>query len=110
MVRGEQLYHLKGAVTEKEREQRLGQYYTVVWQQQGLETQPNRIIMDYQQAATGSKVLHLSKNLSPNADQGKVEFNITGDSYQRGGRVLSWRVRLLKNSQVLAEERSYLWR
>lgn len=108
MVRGEQLYRLKGAVTLEERKERLGNYYTVTWRAMGA--QPTRLVMDYQQAATGSKVLRMSRDLPLKKSGGKVEFKVTGDAYNHGGRVLAWRIRLLRGDHVLAEKRSYLWR
>lgn len=108
MVRGEQMYRLKGAVTLEERKERLGDYYTVTWA--ALGAQPTRVVMDFQQAATGAKVIRMSQDLPAAASEGKVEFQVTGDAYHQGGRVLSWRIRLLQGETVLAEKRSYLWR
>ena len=108
MVRGEQMYRLKGAVTLEERKERLGDYYTVTWRARGA--QPTHVVMDYQQAVTGAKVLSQSRDLSPGVAGGKEEFRVVGDDYNQGGRVLAWRIRLLQGNRVLAEKRSYLWR
>ncbi len=108
MVRGEQMYRLKGAVTLEERRERLGDYYTVTWRAVGA--QPTRVVMDYQQASTGAEVKRMSSDLPSGVPEGKVEFKVTGDAYNIGGRVLAWRIRLLQGDQVLAEKRSYLWR
>ncbi|MGB1260144.1 MAG: hypothetical protein ACPG6P_08900, partial [Akkermansiaceae bacterium] len=72
--------------------------------------QPTHVVMDYQQAATGSKVLRKTHNLPAATPSGKVEFHVTGENYRTQGRVLSWRVRLMQGKKVLSEKRSYLWR
>ena len=104
MVRGEQMYRLKGAVTLEERRERLGDYYTVTWR--ALGAQPTRIVMDYQQAATGAEVLRQSRDLASDVAEGKEEFSVVGVDYNKGGRVLAWRIRLLQGDRVLAEKRS----
>lgn len=110
MVRGEQLYRLRGAVTTAERTNRLGHYYTVYWNNLGSGEGDAKIIFDYQQATTASKVLTRSLALPTGLDSGSVEFRITGEAYQQGGRVLAWRARLIQNGKVIAVKRSYLWR
>ena len=110
MVRGEQSYRLRGAVTLEERQARLGQYYTVSWKNEGSSSGQLKIVMDYQQTATGSRALRMSRDLPVNLESGKVEFKLTGEAYRIGGRVLSWRIRMMNGNKVIAEKRSYLWR
>jgi hypothetical protein len=110
MVRGEQLYRLRGAVTMEELQHRLGQYYTVSWKNDHMAQGGMKVVMDYQQAATGSKVLRMSRDLPVDESSGRIEFQVTGESYRIGGRVLAWRIRLQRGDQVVAEKRSYLWR
>ena len=110
MVRGEQVYRLRGAVTLEERQERLGQYYTVSWKNEGGSTGPLKIVMDYQQTATGSKNLRMSRDLPADKASGKVEFKMIGEAYRIGGRVLAWRIRMMDGNKVIAEKRSYLWR
>jgi len=110
MIRGEQLYRLRGAVTKVERTNRLGDYYTVYWNHLGPEVSDAKIIFDYQQATTASKVLTRSLPIPAGKDSGSVEFRITGEAYQQGGNVLAWRARLIQGGKVIAVKRSYLWR
>lgn len=110
MVRGEQMYLMRGAVSNQERRERLGQYYTVSWENDGKYAEPLKIVMDYQQAATGSEVLSMSKDLAVGERGGVVEFSVAGESYLNRGRVLAWRVQMLSAGQVVAEKRSYLWK
>lgn len=112
MARGEQLYRLRGAVTMEERTSRLGHYYTVMWENDrvGGHGGGMKVVMEYQQAATASKVLRMSREIPNDAASGKMEFRITGEAYRVGGRVLAWRVQLLRDGKVIASEQSYLWK
>lgn len=110
MARGEQLYRLRGAVTMEERKSRLGHYYSVDWTNDQVGGDDLKVVMDYQQATTASKVLRMSRDVSGSEASGKVEFHITGEVYRAGGRVLAWRVQLLRGNEVLAEQRSYMWK
>jgi hypothetical protein len=109
VVRGEKLKRLHGAVSATERRERLGHYYTVHWAgPSGRESEPVRLELDYQQAATGSKVISLVQELAGTA-QGSTEFQVTGPAYQKGGRVLAWQVRLYRGGELVGTRRSYLW-
>jgi hypothetical protein len=110
MVRGEQMYRLRGAVTMEERLLRLGHYYTINWENDGSHAGPLKIVMDYQQAATGSEIVQMSRDLPAGQSSGRVEFQIVGESYRMGGRVLAWRIRMLSGNKVITEKRSYLWK
>ena len=110
MTRGEQMYRLRGAVTMEERVSRLGHYYTVDWKNDQEGVGNLKVVMDYQQAATASKVLRMSREIAENEGSGKVEFLVTGEAYRVGGQVLAWRVQLFSDSRVIAEKHSYLWK
>ena len=110
MVRGEQQYRLRGAVTQLERSAKIGQYYTVKWINRGGAPAPLYIVMDYQQAASGAKKLQIQQSLDANEPCGDVEFRINGENYRRNGEVVSWRIRLMSGKRVIDEKRSYLWR
>jgi hypothetical protein len=109
VVRGERLKRLHGAVSMADRRDRLGDYYTVHWDgPAGREGQEVRIVFDYRQAATGAKVLSMTEE-RPGAATGTVEFAVTGPAYQKGGRVLAWRIRLYRDGELVDTKRSYLW-
>jgi len=110
MVRGEQLYRLGGAVTMEERRSRLGHYYTVYWNLPQADAGEVKIVFEYQQAVSASKVLTMTRKVPAGQATGSVEFNITGKAYQEGGNVLAWRAKLMRGGMVLATKRSYLWR
>ena len=109
VVRAEKLYRLHGAVSQQEREERKGHYYTAEWEgPAGTEDLPVRIVLEYRQAATGSKILRKEQSF-PAGRRGRAQFTINGPEYAQGGRVLAWRLRLYRGGDLAATRKSYLW-
>lgn len=109
VVRAAKLQKFYGAVTMEERESRLGDYFTVSWNgPAGQESEPVKVVFEYRQASTGAKILK-SVQERPGTERGTVEFSVTADAYQKGGRVLAWRIRLYRGGQLVDTKRSYLW-
>lgn len=111
MVRMEKERRLRGAVSMAERRQRLGQYYTLLWQDPaGVGQGPVEVVFQYQQGATASRVKRMIRNFPASAAKGSVEFAVIGDDYFTGGRVLAWKATVLRGGRELASRQSYLWR
>lgn len=108
MVRGEIQKRLYGAVDQADREKRKGQYYSVRWRANPAGG-PVEIRFQYRQAASGSRILTLAQKVPAAEGVGVVEFSVAGDSFQKGGRVLAWKMTLSQDGGVLAEEKSFLW-
>lgn len=110
MVRMEKERRLRGAVSMAERRERLGQYYTILWNDPaGAGTGPVEVAFEYQQGGSGSRVKRMTRAF-PSADaHGKASFAIVGEDFFKNGRVLAWQVRLLRGGRELASSRSYLW-
>lgn len=107
MVRHERVRRFHGAVSMAERAQRLGQYYTILWQAEaGVKKE---ILFEYQQAKSGSKIKTMKRELDENLASGKEEFSVIGDNYYDNGRVLTWRISLIADGKTIATEQSYLW-
>lgn len=107
MARHERVRRFYGAVSMAERAQRLGQYYTILWQAEvGVKKE---ILFEYQQAKSGSKIKTMKRQLDVNAASGKEEFSVIGDNYYDNGRVLTWRISLIADGKTIATEQSYLW-
>ncbi len=110
MVRAEKMRRLHGAVSMKERGERLGQYYTLLWNHPEGEGQGEiEVRFDYQQGATGSRVKTMSAKFPASETTGKAGFSVTGDDYFTNGRVLAWKASLLRGGRVLDTKQSYLW-
>lgn len=108
MVRGEVQRLLHGCVSKKQRLAKVGDYYEFHWrdpQQRAVD-----LHFDYLQAATGSKVLSRHVHLPMTGPTLLHSIAITGADYQKGGRILAWRARVMRDGATLASQQSYLWR
>lgn len=111
MVRMEKERRLHGAVSMAERGQRLGQYYTLVWQDSaGVGQGPVEVVFEYQQGATASLVKRMTQEFPASSADGIAEFAVIGDNYFKGGRVLAWQATVLRDGRELASKRSFLWK
>ncbi len=110
MARNEQMRRLHGAVSMEERGQRLGQYYTAIWRDPaGVGSGEVEVRFEYQQGKTGSRVKRSSKRFAAADATGTAEFQVVGDDYFKGGRVLAWKITVLRGGRVLDSKQSYLW-
>jgi hypothetical protein len=111
MVRMEKARRLHGAVSMTERRQRLGQYYTLVWNDpDGVGKGPVEAVFEYQQGATASRVKRMTKEFPASDASGIADFAIIGDDYFTNGKVLAWRASVRREGRELASRQSYLWR
>jgi hypothetical protein len=111
MIRMEKLRRLHGAVTLAERRGRLGQYFTLFWNDPaGVGQGEVEVVFQYQQGATASQVKRMSKKFPASDAAGTVEFAVIGDDYFTGGKVLTWKATVFRGNRELASRRSYLWR
>ena len=106
MARMEKHRRLRGAVSLEQRRERLGQYYTVLWNDPAAGT-PVTVTFEYQQG--GSRVKRMTRDFPADAVEGRAEFAITGDDFFENGRVLAWRVTLDRGGNEVASRQSYLW-
>ncbi len=110
MVNMEKARRLHGAVSMEERRGRLGQYYTLIWDDRnGVGQGEVELVFQYQQGATASRVKRMVRRYPPATSKGKAEFAIIGDDYFKGGKVLAWKATLQRGGKVIATEQSYLW-
>lgn len=107
LVQNEKLRRLYGAVSLEERKQRLGQYYTVLWNADAGATK--EIVFRYQQGGSGSLIKEMRRKIPAGTSEGKEEFSIIGDNYFKNGRVLAWKIDLTANGETIASKQSYLW-
>ena len=108
MIRGEQMRRFHGAVSVGEQGDRLGYTYTVLWQDDS-SAGPGELVFEFQQGSTGSRVKRMVHRIPPGETSGRTEFAILGDDYRKGGIVLAWRCRLIRDGREVASRRSYLW-
>ncbi|MEO7099842.1 MAG: hypothetical protein ABI162_10810 [Luteolibacter sp.] len=110
LLRMEKARRLRGAVSMAERKERLGQYYTLLWNDRtGVGQGEVEVIFQYQQGATASLVKRMVKTFPASAAEGTAEFAVIGENYFKGGKVLAWKATLQRGKRVLATRQSYLW-
>jgi hypothetical protein len=110
MVKMEKERHLRGAVSMEERRNRLGQYYTLIWNDPaGVGQGQAELIFQYQQGASASLVKRMIKNFPADESRGTAEFAVIGEDYFKNGKVLTWKATLQRGKRVIATRQSYLW-
>lgn len=110
MVKMEKERRLHGAVSMAERRDRLGQYYTLLWNDPAGAGQGEvELIFQYQQGASASRVKQMIKTFPSAESKGSAEFAVIGDDYFKGGKVLAWKATLQRGKRVIATRQSYLW-
>jgi hypothetical protein len=108
MIRGERQRRFHGAIGVGEQGDRLGYYYTVLWNDRSTDA-PGEIVFEFQQGASGSRVKRMVHRIEAGETAGRAEFAVIGDDYLKGGRVLAWRCKLVRGGREIASRRSYLW-
>jgi hypothetical protein len=110
MVGMEKQRRLYGAVSMQERQERLGQYYTIRWNDAaGAGQGPVKVVFRYQQGATASLVKEMVEYADSSKSQGSVEFSVIGENYFKNGKVLAWKAILERGGKILGTRQSYLW-
>ena len=111
MIRGELQRRFHGAIGVQEQGQRMGYYYTVLWND-ASGSGPGEVVFEFQQGATGSRVKKMVRKIEAGETKGKAEFAIIGDDYRPQGEasaVLAWRCKLYREGLEVASRQSYLW-
>lgn len=108
LIVSEQRKRLHGAITPRERRERLGNYYSVHWRV-AEEGGPVTVLFEYRQAERGSEVRRQEVVVPSPRGKQITHFQVTGPAYATDGRVIAWRITLLRDGQPIAVETSYLW-
>lgn len=108
MIRGERQRRMHGAISVAEQGEKLGYYYTVLWDDRSAD-EAGEVVFEFQQGATGSRVKRMNHRIPAGQGSGRAEFAILGEDYRKGGRVLAWRCKLYRGGREVASRQSYLW-
>ncbi len=110
LIRMEKLRRLHGAVSMEERRKKLGQYYSIYWNDPAAVGQGNvELIFQYQQGTSGSRIKQMTRKFPASDSKGEAEFAVIGDDYFIGGKVLTWKATLRRGNREIASRQSYLW-
>jgi hypothetical protein len=110
LIKMEKDRRLRGAVSMAERREKLGQYYTLLWNDtsdagDGMV----ELVFQYQQGASASRIKRMVRSFPATENKGTAEFAVIGSDYFKNGKVLAWKATLLRGKRVIATRRSYLW-
>ena len=104
----ERQHHLYGAVTKEQIMDRFGHYYTVFWKADD-RTAPVTVRFEYLQTNSGL-TKRVQEQVVDDIHRNNVsKFQVTGAEYQKSGRVIAWRVSILRGKEELVSQQSALW-
>jgi len=107
MIRFERARANFGAVTQQDRRERWGHYYTFFWRTK--RPADLTIRLEYRQQNLGSHVQAREMHYPAAKGSMKSEFQIIGDDYEHDGKVTAWRAVLIENGRIVAVNQSFLW-
>lgn len=103
----ERTYRLYGAISQADKNQRMGNYLDFFWR---VKRPANVTVrLEYRQEKLRAFVQAREVSYRNATGNNKTEFAIIGDDYFQDGRVTAWRCLLIENGKIVAENRSYLW-
>ncbi len=108
MVQFEQKHYLHGAISKEEQRSREGHYYTFAWSTTDTSS-PAVLRFEYRQKETGPTVQTVELPVDDVRKNNRSTVSIIGEAYHTLGPVRSWRVSILRNGEVVAQDQSYLW-
>lgn len=108
MLDFEKKYWDHGAILQKEIEGKQGNIFVINWQNDGT---PNDFIvrLDYRQANTRERVMTKTEEYKNFDGYEKTVIKVVGDDYLRGGVVNSWRISIVRDGKIVAQEKSFIW-
>ncbi len=104
----EREHHLYGAVTKEQIMDRFGHYYAVFWQADD-RAGPVTVRFEYQQALSGLSKRVQEQIVDDIRRSNVSKFQVTGGEYSKSGRVVAWRVSVLRGKEELVSQQSALW-
>jgi hypothetical protein len=65
--------------------------------------------LDYRQANTRERVMTKVERYENFGGYEKTVIKVVGDEYLRGGVVNSWRISIVRDGKIVAQEKSFIW-
>ena len=110
MIRGEGLYRYDQNLSKKDRQEKLGHYYTFRWKKDLVDSTGDSLtlVFKYRQPATGQTAQTIRRTIDTQSKP-MVEIHLIGQDYLKKGRIISWKASLKQGDSILASEQSFLW-
>jgi hypothetical protein len=96
-----------GAITDRDRQERLGNYFTFFWK--AKKRTDLTVRFEYRQAGLGAYVQAQEVHYDDVKGSRKTRFTVIGDDYLQDGRVTAWRALLINEGRIVALTQSFLW-
>ena len=96
-----------GAVSQYDRQQRYGHYFTFFWRAERRADLTLRL--EYRQENLGAYVQAQELSYKDAKGTMKSEFQVVGDDYLEEGRITAWRAVLGEGGKIVALNQSFLW-
>ncbi len=96
-----------GAVTQQDRRERHGEYFTFYWR--AARKSAVTVRLEYRQENLGPHVQAREVFYKDAKGTMKTQFQIIGDDYAEDGRVNSWRAVIIEDGKIVALTQSFLW-
>lgn len=110
LLRANASYMLFGATEYKDRTDRLGDYYFVTWTDRQPEL-PARLIFQYTQARTGSRIQERVIEYPAGRERTvrHENFAFNGAKRRADGDILTWKLSLEVDGKIVDSQQSFLW-
>jgi hypothetical protein len=108
MLQYEPNYWNHGAITAKDFHDRQGNIFVINWQNDGAPADFT-VRLDYRQGITRERVMTKTKEYKNFDGYEKTVLKVVGDDYLRGGVVNSWRISIVRDGKIIAQEKSFIW-
>ena len=108
MLDFEKKYWDHGAILQKDIEGKQGNIFVINWQNDGSPSDFT-IRLDYRQANTRERVMTKTEEYKNFGGYEKTVIKVVGDDYLRGGVVNSWRISIVRDGKIVAQEKSFIW-
>ena len=108
MLDFEKKYWDHGAILQKDIEGKQGNIFVINWQNDGSPSDFT-IRLDYRQANTLERVMTKTEESKNFGGYEKTVIKVVGDDYLRGGVVNSWRISIVRDGKIVAQEKSFIW-
>ena len=108
MLDYENKYWDHGAILSKEIKGKQGNIFVINWNNDGA---PGDFIvrLDYRQTTTRERVMTKTEEYKNFDGYEKTVIKVVGDDYLRGGVVNSWRISIVRDGKIVAQEKSFIW-
>ena len=101
-------HFLYGAISNEERIQREGNYYTVFTRVDDV-SQPVTVRFEFRQKGSGLAVKKFEQVLDKPKRHNATDFAVNGSDFQLRGPVTAWKASLVRGKEVLHETKSFMW-